>query len=122
MLDRCVNCNTQNANESLHSVIWNKCPKEKFAGKDRIKSAAAVAISEFNFGCKETVICIQKELGISIRNQQIMEKRDRRRLIQNDSKSTLNYKKNRKKKVMTKLNNENARSKRDKESYQAEGY
>ncbi|GFU90967.1 uncharacterized protein TNCV_4922981 [Trichonephila clavipes] len=30
LLERCINCGTQNANESLHNMIWLKCPKEIF--------------------------------------------------------------------------------------------
>ncbi|GFW76190.1 uncharacterized protein TNCV_3800251 [Trichonephila clavipes] len=30
LLERCIRCGTQNANESLHSMIWAKCPKEIF--------------------------------------------------------------------------------------------
>lgn len=30
LLQLCVNCNTQNANESLHSRIWRICPKDFF--------------------------------------------------------------------------------------------
>ncbi|GFX79278.1 uncharacterized protein TNCV_695901 [Trichonephila clavipes] len=34
LLERCIRCGTQNANESLHSMIWAKCPKEIFVNKD----------------------------------------------------------------------------------------
>ncbi|GBN21267.1 hypothetical protein AVEN_43982-1 [Araneus ventricosus] len=30
ILNRCTSAKTQNQNESLHGVIWNKCPKEVF--------------------------------------------------------------------------------------------
>jgi hypothetical protein len=33
LLKRCLRGKTQNANESLHSVIWRKCGKDTFVGK-----------------------------------------------------------------------------------------
>ncbi|GFX41651.1 hypothetical protein TNCV_3110471 [Trichonephila clavipes] len=41
---------SQNANESLHSVIWSHCPKESFQSKKRLEIAVVTAVSEFNFG------------------------------------------------------------------------
>ncbi|GFO23744.1 hypothetical protein PoB_005024900 [Plakobranchus ocellatus] len=36
LLSRCLLGKTQNANESLHSVIWAKCPKHTFSGLHRV--------------------------------------------------------------------------------------
>ena len=33
LLARCASGKTQNANESLHSIIWKNCPKETFVSK-----------------------------------------------------------------------------------------
>ena len=41
---------TQNANESLHYVIWSRCPKTIFMGKHKLHGAVATAISSFNEG------------------------------------------------------------------------
>ena len=41
---------TQNANESLHNVIWSRCPKTIFMGKHKLHGAVATAISSFNEG------------------------------------------------------------------------
>ena len=51
LLKRCTMGKTQNANESLHSVIWRKCPKEVFVSRKRLEVAVISAISEFNMGC-----------------------------------------------------------------------
>ncbi|GBL96419.1 hypothetical protein AVEN_43732-1 [Araneus ventricosus] len=51
ILNRCTSAETQNQNESLHSVIWNKCPKEVFVSKSRLELAVTSDVSEFNFGC-----------------------------------------------------------------------
>ena len=41
---------TQNANESLHNVIWNFCPKTKFISPQSIHISTAIAVSIFNEG------------------------------------------------------------------------
>ena len=41
---------TQNANESLHSVIWSRCPKTVFVGVRRVCGAVASASAGFNEG------------------------------------------------------------------------
>ncbi|GFX91704.1 uncharacterized protein TNCV_3682901 [Trichonephila clavipes] len=38
-LQRCIRCVTQNANESLHSIIWGKCSKETSATLRRVTIA-----------------------------------------------------------------------------------
>ena len=41
---------TQNANESLHSVIWSRCPKTVFVGKQKLHGAVASAVASYNEG------------------------------------------------------------------------
>ena len=55
LLRKCLLQATQNVNESLHSVIWARCPKHIFATKPRVEIATAVAIGEFNFGSSSTI-------------------------------------------------------------------
>ena len=50
LLTRVQHGNTSNANESLNSTIWLRCPKTVFVGLDRVKAAVASAISHFNQG------------------------------------------------------------------------
>ncbi|GFX99647.1 uncharacterized protein TNCV_3053041 [Trichonephila clavipes] len=50
LLSRCVRGLTQNSNEALHSMIWNRCPKENSASRSRVLIAVSSAISEFNVG------------------------------------------------------------------------
>ncbi|KAK3915688.1 Serine/threonine-protein kinase-like protein CCR2 [Frankliniella fusca] len=51
LLSRCTKGQTQNANESLHSVIWKKCPKHIFISKSRMEIGITQGIGEFNMGC-----------------------------------------------------------------------
>ena len=41
---------TQNANESLHSIIWHHSPKAKYVGQKSINASTALAVSTFNDG------------------------------------------------------------------------
>ena len=41
---------TQNANESLHSTIWNLCPKAKYVSPQSVTISTAVAVTIFNEG------------------------------------------------------------------------
>ncbi|GFX09118.1 uncharacterized protein TNCV_4166971 [Trichonephila clavipes] len=66
LLERCINCGTQNAKESLHNMIWSKCPKEIFVSKTRVKNAVLEAICEFNKGTLRTVRETQKALNIPL--------------------------------------------------------
>ena len=50
LLERCAIGATQNANESINSLVWLRCQKHKFCGLSVIKFAAASAIMQFNGG------------------------------------------------------------------------
>lgn len=50
LLEKCLHGSTQNANESLHHIIWNLCPKDVFVGRDTLESGVYMAVAEFNTG------------------------------------------------------------------------
>lgn len=50
LLEKCVDGYTQNANESLHSVVWKLCPKVLHLGKVAVDVACALAVSSWNDG------------------------------------------------------------------------
>ncbi|KAL8574808.1 hypothetical protein ACOMHN_018862 [Nucella lapillus] len=50
LLKRCTHSKTQNANESLHGVIWSRCPKDNFASRAKVEMATILAVGEFNMG------------------------------------------------------------------------
>ena len=41
---------TQNANESLHSILWHNAPKGKRVGQYSLQASASIAVSTFNEG------------------------------------------------------------------------
>jgi hypothetical protein len=50
LLMRCMKQRTQNSNESLHSKVWLRCSKEKFATMERVRFVARGTILDHNFG------------------------------------------------------------------------
>ena len=63
LLEQCLHGKTQNQNESLNAMIWDRAPKETFVGPKIIETAAYDAIANFNIGA-DAAIRILKELGV----------------------------------------------------------
>lgn len=53
LLKRCLRGATQNPNESLHSKVWNKCPKIKFYGRLRVLFLVQYTSLAHNFGYED---------------------------------------------------------------------
>ena len=120
LLERCTR-KTQNANESVHSVIWNKCPKEIFVSKNKLELAAVKAMAEFNMGCAKT-----QEVTHALRNistfsstEHISEQRDRRPVSQCKRFSSDSRKRSRKSAKRSKLQKEEAAKKSEGPTYGA---
>lgn len=81
LLSRCLKGKTQNANESLHSVIWRKCPKTSFLHLKRVMIGVGIAIIDFNYGYRgiENILQNMKvEPGSETRNS--IEANDKKRM------------------------------------------
>lgn len=50
LLGRCLKGLTQNQNESINHILWNRCPKTRFVGVLKIRLAVAETVSCFNKG------------------------------------------------------------------------
>ncbi|GFY18946.1 uncharacterized protein TNCV_3876341 [Trichonephila clavipes] len=70
LLQRCIRCVTQNANENLHSIIWGKCSKETSATLRRVTIAVCDAVCEFNFGTKNHKKICKRKMGLLQINSQ----------------------------------------------------
>ncbi|GFX50211.1 uncharacterized protein TNCV_2782331 [Trichonephila clavipes] len=66
LLQRCIRCVTQNANESLHSIIWGKCSKETSATLRRVTIAVCDAVCEFNFEKIELREDLKSRRGLAV--------------------------------------------------------
>lgn len=63
MLEKCLHGKTQNNNECLHSLIWKRSPKTKFAGVDSVKLSVFDAVLHFNLGSKPELEVLRR-MGI----------------------------------------------------------
>ena len=91
LLRRCLRGKTQNANESLHGVIWRRCPKTDFASKEKVESATLVSVGEFNMGSVGGH-CFLSAQGLTIgRNaEKLGKRRDMSRKSQSRRRATNN--------------------------------
>ena len=61
-LEGCVNAYTQNANESLHHVIWGLAPKDQNHSSQEIRIAINLGVCLFNDGFEATATELFQEL------------------------------------------------------------
>lgn len=96
LLERCQKGMTQNANESLHSCIWKKCPKTRNVSTRIVECATAEAISEYNYGNK-IQSAMMEAAGVSPgrASLKIIRARDKRRILQAKKRRTAKYVKHR---------------------------
>ena len=66
LLEKCLHGKTQNQNESLNGMVWQRIPKEVFVGKETLEFGLYDAIAHFNMGAK-TVLLVYEALGIPTR-------------------------------------------------------
>ncbi|PSN45856.1 hypothetical protein C0J52_16849 [Blattella germanica] len=93
LLERCLLCLTQNANESLHSTIWRHSSKNYFGSKRRVEMAVEQAICKYNAGTTVTVMKVQKAAGLSTGNKtvQLGKRRDRGRVVKAKLRATKKF-------------------------------
>ncbi|KAI8759589.1 hypothetical protein BgiBS90_031619 [Biomphalaria glabrata] len=81
LLGRCTEGQTQNANESAHALIWSRCSKHLFIGKQRVEVSVSVGIGEFNMGSLESKYFLDfLKLDVGIHTEILGSKRDTMRM------------------------------------------
>ena len=82
LLRRCLRGATQNANESINSVIWSILSKSKNHGYRSVRGAASTAAIFFNHGRSELVHFFRR-LGISITEDMLstLLSKDQKRIV-----------------------------------------
>ena len=50
LLQKCLHGQTQNANEAFNAILWQKCPKEVFVGRETLELAMNSAVILYNDG------------------------------------------------------------------------
>lgn len=63
LLSRCLHGGTQNQNEAINALIWQRATKETHSGLVVVELAAFLAVSHFNNGAK-TLMFVLEELDI----------------------------------------------------------
>ena len=89
LLRKCLHGQTQNNNESLNGVIWKKCPKDVFVGREILETGVNSAVIQFNEGAQGVLDVLEKSgVGIGKFALQRLEKRDVTHKIEADKKSS----------------------------------
>ena len=107
LLERCTRGATQNANESLHSVLWNVCSKASFVGAQKLNGQIAVTVGRFNKGASGLAApLIGQNLETGFYFTKHAQTIDKKRLTQGEKQIQESSKAARTKKKMDKLTKE----------------
>ncbi|XP_015113979.1 uncharacterized protein LOC107039055 [Diachasma alloeum] len=92
---RCTRGGTQNANESLLSIIWRNCPKHVYMSLKKLRIFVTKGVGRFNMGCRH---CQQLRAGIknkksSSYSKKIFRKQDDRRVSRSANQQIITSKK-----------------------------
>ena len=55
LLKKCLSGKTSNINESIHSVVWNICPKNRWCCKRTVETAVALCVTRYNKGASSVL-------------------------------------------------------------------
>ena len=64
LLSKCLHGGTQNPNESLNNVIWERCPKQVWVSRDVVEEATYQVISNFDDGYQSSTVKLLEILGL----------------------------------------------------------
>lgn len=81
LLRRMTHGGTQNANESFNALIWLRCPKNVFMGRQRVEAAVSRAVMDFNqgaLGLIGTMNCLN--IAVIRDTAERLRKRDEKRI------------------------------------------
>lgn len=81
LLSCCLLGKTQNTNESLHSLIWLRCPKHLWSGYRQVFVACLLDLGECNMGSRATHIFLEG-VGCRVNKTSLLlgDRRDRKRI------------------------------------------
>ena len=100
---------TQNANESLHNMIWSLCSKNKYVSPQSIRISTAIAVVTFNEG-ELSLFGIMYDLGLAPSRQVYQSIFNRVRKLESSrtSKKKSNFQRRRRRMKLVKQNREKA--------------
>ena len=89
LLQNCAHGGTLNANESLHNMIWMRCPKTVFVGRTRLEIAVFDAVSVFTEGERGRLRVFERlELKCGHNLMQMIQSVDKKRVTAAIGQST----------------------------------
>ena len=93
LLIRCLPGYTQNASESVNALAWNKCPKHKWHGRNRIVMAASSAALHFSCGATKKFDVMRKaEISPGKHSWKEARRRDSGRILQAEHRAQEKHK------------------------------
>ena len=97
LLSRCLHGGTQNQNEAINAMIWQRATKETHSSLPTVELATFLALCHFNDGAK-AITCVLKELSIEpgSHRRNACAKLDHHRLGHSKRKGSAEAKKRRK--------------------------
>lgn len=106
----CEKCYTQNANESLHHVIWSMAPKEAYTSPQEVNIAISLGVLQFNRGYYATYSDVTARMNIEVCSEMksAWQKIDSDRLYQASYRSSVGVKQRRKQKKKQKAKKQDA--------------
>ena len=97
LLVKCLDGKTQNQNESLNGMIWNRLPKSIFVGGNVLQLGVYDAVAHFNMGSRASVDILQEDgLVPGYYFQEGVCKADKKRVKKADHRAKPDVKKRRK--------------------------
>lgn len=99
LLKKCLHGGTQNTNEAFHHVIWTKCLKGVFVGRNRLEAAVYEATIQYNDGELGKAPVFQDIHGhVGVHTARGLAMRDRARVARAEVAASLKSKGDRKRK------------------------
>lgn len=119
-LKKCTHGQTQNINEALHGVIWQRCPKQVYCSRLVIEIGTASAVINFNDGAKG--ICkVLLHMGINPGRNMVdgIRRKNARRVKDGQRNASASGKQRRRKLRSIKRGFEDAEKEQEEEVYQS---
>ena len=123
LLSRCVDGYTQNANESVNSLVWKHCPKTGYHGLKVVEISVTIAVCVFNDGARRIAdILTALELNPGSFTRRFIEDKDTVRLLYAERQADKSTKEFRRAQRLRRLGREEELEELEGHPYQAGGY
>ncbi|EDO41327.1 predicted protein [Nematostella vectensis] len=119
LLARCLPGYTQNANESLNALVWARCPKHKWHGRERVEMDVGSAAIHFSLGATGKHE-IMRRAGIEVgsHTEKESKRRDRGRVEKAEKRASDQHKKYRQARSLARKRDEELRLEREGTTWQ----